>query len=131
MPGSPLPLPPAADVSGDAGFCNDDKLAALEVLGIKGYLMPGRPRHDRPGDTGARRIAPGSRMAAMNARLRRAGRHSRYRLRKQIVEPVFGQIKAARGFRQFLLRGFDKVSHEWALVCTVHNLAKLLAARAA
>ena len=42
----------------------------------------------------------------------------------RIVEPVFGQIKAARGFRQLLLRGFDQVSHERALLCTVHNLTK-------
>src|SRR6202051_40526 len=42
-----------------------------------------------------------------------------------MMEPVFGQIKQARGFRQFLLRGFEKVRAEWALVCTVHNLLKL------
>jgi hypothetical protein len=46
-------------------------------------------------------------------------------LRKQIVEPVFGQIKQARGFRQFLLRGIEKVKAEWALVCIAHNLTKL------
>ena len=44
---------------------------------------------------------------------------------------MIGQIKHARGFRQFLLRGFVKVKDEWALVCTAHNLTKLLAARAA
>jgi hypothetical protein len=70
-------------------------------------------------------------MAAMAARLRRAGRRSRYRLRKQTVEPVIGQIKHARGFRHFLLRGFGKVQAEWALICTAHNLTKLLAARTA
>jgi hypothetical protein len=41
------------------------------------------------------------------------------------LAPVFGQIKQARGFRQFLLRGIDKVSSEWALLCTVHNILKL------
>ena len=66
---------------------------------------------------------------AMRDKLKRAGWRSRYRLRKQIVEPVFGQIKQARGFRQFLLRGIEKVKAEWALVCTAHNLTKL--ARAA
>jgi hypothetical protein len=60
-----------------------------------------------------------------------AGRRSRYRLRKQTVEPVFGQIKHARGLRQFLLRGLDKVRGEWALLCTAHNLLKLATARAA
>ena len=64
----------------------------------------------------------------MRAKLKRAGRRSRYRLRKQIVEPVFSQIKQARGFRQFLLRGIDKVTAEWALICTAHNLNKLAAA---
>ena len=48
-----------------------------------------------------------------------------YRLRKQVVEPVFGQIKQARGFRQFLLRGVEKVRAEWAMICTTHNLLKL------
>ncbi len=65
---------------------------------------------------------------AMRAKLKRAGRRSRYRLRKQIVEPVFGQVKQARGFRQFLLRGIDKVAAEWALICIAHNLNKLAAA---
>jgi hypothetical protein len=46
-------------------------------------------------------------------------------LRKQIVEPVFGQIKAARGFRQFFLCGLCKVREEWAMICTAHNLLKL------
>jgi hypothetical protein len=64
-------------------------------------------------------------MSAMAQRLKRAGRRSRYRLRKQVVEPVFGQIKQARGFRQFLLRGLDQVRAEWAMICTVHNLLKL------
>lgn len=118
-------------VSADAGFCNEDNLAALDSRGVDGYLMPGRARHGQRGDTGRRRIAPGSRIAAMDAKLRRAGRRSRYRLRKQIVEPVFGQIKAARGFRRFFLRGFHNVRHEWALICTVHNLTKLLRQRTA
>jgi len=48
-----------------------------------------------------------------------------YRLRKQVVEPVFGQIKQARGFRQFLLRSVEKVRAEWAMICTTHNLLKL------
>ena len=62
---------------------------------------------------------------AMRDKLKRAGWRSRYRLRKQVVEPVFGQIKQARGFRQFLLRGIEKVKAEWALICTAHNLTKL------
>jgi hypothetical protein len=48
-----------------------------------------------------------------------------YALRKTIVEPVFGQIKQARGFRQFLLRGLAKVRGEWVLICMTHNILKL------
>ena len=119
------------EVSADAGFCREDNLAVLEARSIRGYLAPGRPAHGRADPSGQRQIKPGSRMAAMAAKLRRAGRRSRYRLRKQTVEPVIGQIKQARGFRQLLLRGFIKVKDEWALICTAHNLTKLLAARAA
>jgi UDP-glucose 4-epimerase len=61
----------------------------------------------------------------MRDKLKRAGWRSRYRLRKQVVEQVLGQIKQARAFRQFLLRGFDKVKAEWALIGTAHNLGKL------
>jgi hypothetical protein len=69
-------------------------------------------------------------MAAMAETIRRAGYRSRYRLRKQVVEPVFGQIKQARGFRQFLLRGLNNVRGEWAMLCTAHNLFKLAKANA-
>ena len=48
-----------------------------------------------------------------------------YAQRKGIVEPLFGQIKQARGIRQFLLRGFKKVQGEWALVCRTHNILKM------
>jgi len=51
-----------------------------------------------------------------------------YSKRKQIVEPVFGQIKQARGFRRFLLRGLEKVHAEWDLICLTHNLLKLFRA---
>ena len=119
------------EVSADAGFCRESNLDALAARVIRGYLAPGRGRHGSADPSGQRQIKPGSRMAAMAARLKRAGRSSRYRLRKQTVEPVFGQVKHARGFRQFLLRGFGKVKAEWALVCTAHNLTKLVSARTA
>ena len=73
-------------------------------------------------------MAPGPAVAAMQRRLRQGGRRSRYRLRKQIAESVFGIIKQARAFRQFLLRGVRKVTGEWSLVCTSHNLLKLAGA---
>lgn len=118
------------ELSGDAGFCDEANLLHLARRRIVAYLAPGRAAHRDGNPAGRRRWRPGSRVAAMAIKLRRAGRRSRYRLRKQIVEPVFGQIKQARGFRQCLLRGLDKVRGEWAIICTAHNLLKLAAARA-
>ena len=70
-----------------------------------------------------------TRVEAMRAKIKAGGHQSPYRLRKQLPEPVFGQIKQARGFRQFLLRGLDAVRGEWSLVATVHNLLKLAQGR--
>ncbi len=109
------------EVSADAGYCSEANLAALEERRIRGYIATGRQKHP----AGGKQQRRGPRAEAMRKRLRRGGRFSRYRLRKQVVEPVFGQIKAARGFRQFLMRGLDNVSGEWAMICTVHNLLKL------
>jgi hypothetical protein len=61
----------------------------------------------------------------MSRKLRTIKGHCTYSKRKQIVEPVFGQIKQARGFRRFLLRSLDKVHAEWDLICLTHNLLKL------
>lgn len=116
-------------VSADAGYCDEKNLAQLARRRIAGYLAPGRARHGQANAAGPRRWPNGSRKAAMAKKLKLAGRRSRYRLRKQIAEPVFGQIKQARGFRQFLLRGLDKVRAEWAMICTAHNLLKLANAR--
>jgi transposase len=113
------------EVSADAGYCTNANLAHLARRRINGFLAPGRARHRHNNAAGRRAWRRGSRIAAMATKLKRAGRRSRYRLRKQIVEPVFGQIKHARSFRQFLLRGLDQIRGEWAIICTVHNLLKL------
>jgi len=117
------------EVSADAGYGSEANLEVLDARGIRGYVATGRQRHGEAAATGRGR-QQGPRVRAMRQRLGRGGFRSRYRLRKQIVEPVFGQIKQARGFRQFLLRGLTAVQHEWALVCTAHNLAKLTRALA-
>ncbi len=113
------------ELSADAGFCTNDNLLHLARRRINAYLAPGRARHGEANASGKRPWRKGSRIAAMALKLKRAGRRSRYRLRKQIPEPVFGQIKHARGFRQFLLRGLEQVRGEWAMICTAHNLLKL------
>lgn len=115
------------EVSADAGYCSAANLRTLSRRRINGYIATGRQHHGGKSATAKRPLKPGSPIARMSAKLKRAGHRSRYRWRKQVVEPVFGQIKQARGFRQFLLRGIGKVSAEWALICTAHNLNKLAA----
>ena len=109
------------EISADSGYLSEANLAALEERGVAAYIATGRAKH--PGE--AKRKIGGPLTQAMRDKLKRAGWRSRYRLRKQIVEPVLGQIKQARGFRQFLLRGLEKVRAEWALICIAHNLTKL------
>ena len=106
-------------LSADAGYCSDANLAALEERGIDAYIAPGRAKHASAGEGG------GARIAAMREKIKAGGHHSPYRLRKQLPEPVFGQIKQARAFRQFLLRGVERVAAEWGFVCVAHNILKL------
>jgi transposase len=113
------------EMSVDNGYCSEDNLEELERLGIRGYVATGRQKHGKASATGKGAGRSGSRVQRMSRRLKQGGHRSRYRLRKQTVEPVFGQIKGARGFRQFHLRGLTKVADEWNLICLAHNLLKL------
>jgi len=106
----------AKEISADSGYCSELNLKALQKHRIRGYISTDRQNKDRH---------VGVWVQQMRKRLRQGGWRSRYRLRKQTVEPVFGLIKHARGFRQFLLRGLRKVAGEWSLLCTAHNLLKL------
>jgi len=108
------------EISADSGYYSESNLEQLEARAIRSYIGTGRRDKDGTwhGDVGSL----GKRM---RARFQRGGRQSRYRLRARTVEPVFGVIKSARGFRQFLLRGIENVSGEWSLLCTAHNILKL------
>jgi transposase len=108
----------ANEISADSGYCSELNLKALAKRHIRGYVATDRQNKDRKVGVWVQR---------MRKRLKQGGWRSRYRLRKQTVEPVFGLIKQARGFRQFLLRGERKVAGEWSLLCTAHNLLKLAA----
>jgi hypothetical protein len=131
-------------LSADSGYCSDASLEALETRGIDGYIAPGRTKDAAAGTAEGSAGAPSAdaapaaspepasaptRVEAMREKIKAGGHGSPYRLRKQLPEPVFGQIKQARGFRQFLLRGIEKVSAEWGIVCTAHNLLKLAQGR--
>lgn len=117
------------ELSADNGYFSECNLRELKRRRVRGYIAPGRTKHGNT-ERSKKRGAPTSRLAReMAARVRRGGHRSRYRLRKQIVEPVNGQIKEARGFRHFSMRGAVKARGEWSLVCTVHNLLKLVSRR--
>jgi transposase len=109
------------EASADSAYLSEANLEALADRNIGAYVATGRAKHP----AAHKRKLSGPLTKAMQGKLKRAGWRSRYRFRKQTVEPVFGQIKQARGFRQFLLRGIEKVTAEWAMICTAHNLTKL------
>jgi transposase len=119
----------AQEISADAGYSSEHNLKELKRRHIQGYVANRWQK-----DSGQRESKLPAKMGRyarqMWQRLRQGSYRSRYRLRKQIVEPVFGQIKQGRGFRQFLLRGQQSVSGEWSLLCTVHNMLKLAGATA-
>ena len=116
------------ELSADAGYASEANFAALEYAGVYAVIALRRYRRDEPPGADpapARSTNRWPHRNKMRERLYSAEGKQRYKLRKQTVEPVFGQIKAARGLRQFLRRGLAAVQAEWALVCTAHNLLKL------
>ena len=120
-------------VLADAGYFSEPNVERLEKQEIAAYIATARQKHSEPLGPGPRGRPPKGLTGRqrMARKLRTVGGRAVYACRKKIVEPVFGQIKHARGFRQFLRRGRQRVGEEWALICTAHNLLKLFAARAA
>jgi len=115
------------ELSADAGFYSEQNVTGLEQKGVEPFIPPEKKRHtdeDLPAPRG--RIPKDiSVKDRMRRKLRTKRGREKYKLRKQVAEPVFGQIKGARGFRQFLLRGLQKVRGEWRLICLTHNILKL------
>lgn len=120
------------ELSADAGYFSEANVTWLLKQRISPYIPPDKQRHSERRRAKSPR-GPFPKPATLRDRMRRKlrmRRHAeRYKKREQSVEPVFGQIKEARGFRQFRLRGLPAVQGEWLLVCTVHNLMKLYGAR--
>ncbi len=117
-------------MSADAGYFSTEVVPALTAKGIDVYMPPDKMKHSSTLPQAPRgRIPKGLSIAdRMRRKLRTKKGRQCYGLRKELSEPVFGQIKQGRGFRQFLLRGIEKVSHEWQLICTGHNVLKLFGA---
>ena len=116
-----------AEVVSDSGYCSDANLQYLEQKKIEGFVATDRESYRDRSQPGPRGPLPkeARRVDRMRRKLQTKVGAAIYSKRKTVVEPVFGQIKQVRGFRQFLLRGLEKVSGEWAMVCLTHNILKL------
>ena len=114
-------------VSMDTGYFSEANITALTALGCTPLSPPDRQLHGQVIPAAPRGRPPAELSVAdrMRRTLRTQRGRRRYARRKAIVEPVFGQIKQGRGYRQFLLRGMRNVRGEWALICTTHNVRKL------
>ena len=107
----------------DNGYYSEAAVAALETLGFDPYIATGRQQHQVPQAEAPE--MPSTVQERMAAKVRTPEGKALYARRKVIAEPVFGQIKEARGFRRFLLRGLENIRGEWRLVCLTHNLLKI------
>ena len=119
------------EVLADSGYCSEPNLEALESAQnperrIEGYVATERQKHGEHREPCPKGPLPkgATRVDRMRRKLKTKAGKAVYAARKAIVEPVFGQIKQARGFRQFLMRGIEKVRGEWSLVCLTHNILK-------
>jgi len=114
-------------VLADSGYCSEENLRKAAKKKVDLYVATGKQKHNQPVPSSPRGRIPKSAtlVERMKRKLMSKAGQGIYARRKTIVEPVFGQIKQAQGFRQFLLRGVDKVRSEWALVCATHNMLKL------
>ena len=112
----------------DSGYYSAKAAAGMQERGFDPYMATKRQKHNQSPATPATSEPLPEKATAqeqMQAKLRTPQGQKLYAQRKTIVEPVFGQVKGARGFRRFLLRGLRKINGEWCLVCLTHNLLKL------
>ena len=113
-------------LSADAGYFSEQNCLVLSGRGIDAHIATGKLKHGEVVLHPKGRIPNNATVKDRMARkLRTVKGRATYSLRKQIVEPVFGQIKEARNFRRFSFRGLEKCQQEWEMVCLTHNLLKL------
>jgi transposase len=111
----------------DSGYYSEDNVSFLEGEKIDPYVATERLKHNEKMALASEDCVPQdlTPKQTMARKLRTKKGRETYARRKGMIEPIFGQIKHARGFRQFLLRGLEKIRAEWRLVCLTHNLLKL------
>ncbi len=112
--------------SADTGYFSEANVRDASVKEVDLYIATGRDKHGGAAETSSGEPPPGvTAQEQMRHKLGTEAGRAVYKMRKAIVEPVFGQIKEVRGFRRFSLRGLDNVRSAWRLVCAVNNLLKL------
>ena len=118
-------------VSADAGYFSESNVTDKRLADVELYVPPDRQKHGAPLEEASGPAPEGADVAEkMRHKLKTPEGREVYKMRKAVVEPVFGQIKEARGFRRFSFRGLAKVAAEWDLICLTHNLLKLFRAGA-
>ena len=119
----------------DSGYFSEANVAFCAAAQIDPMIAQGRQPHYPPLSERFAKAPPAPEnptpLEAMSHRLQTPEGKRLYALRKQTPEPVFGIIKSVMGFRQFLLRGLDKVQGEWSLVTMVWNMKRMHALAAA
>jgi len=117
--------------SADSSYYSESNVKYAEAKKIDAYIATEKTKHTDPVPECPRGRMPKNLTVKqkMSRKLRTKKGRETYSKRKSIVEPVFGQIKQARGFVQFSLRGLEKMRGEWAMVCLTHNLLKLFRAQ--
>jgi transposase len=125
----PKELGLATELIADTGYFSETNVDACESQGITPYIAVGREEHNQPLWDRFTEPPPlaenADPVAKMRHRLKTKAGRAIYALRKITSEPVFGIIKAAMGFRSFLLRGYESVQGEWNLVCMAWNIKRL------
>ncbi len=107
----------------DAGYWSEGNDRFCREKGIDAYIATGREKKQAEAPTGA--DPPTTPRERMRAKVRGPEGRDKYKDRKWMVEPVYGQMKGPMGLQSFMLRGLDKVRGEWGLLCTAHNLLKM------
>lgn len=119
------------DILADSGYFSDANVTLCHDQVVTPYIAVTRESHHQPAMERFKEPPPlplgADAVETMRHRLKTIAGKAVYAKRKSTIEPVFGIIKAGMGFRQFLLRGLDKVKGEWDLVCIAFNLKRLYA----